>query len=171
MLLPFALFAFAQTAAPATDPTLPPSGVRVLVTAEGRGVQIYHCAALPNNQFEWKFDAPLATLFQPGTSTMLGTHTLGPSWVWSDGSAIRGTATGNNPAPGAGNIPWLLLKAQPVSSATTGTLAHVLWVRRSDTRGGAAPATGCDADHASAEQQVPYTATYTFYSAAAKASR
>ena len=165
MLLPFALFAFAQTAVPPVDPTLPPAGTHVALVAEGRGVQIYHCAALPNNQFAWQFDAPLATLYQPGTNNTVGTHTQGPSWIWNDGSAVRGDVTAHQPAPGAGDIPILLLKAQPLSSSSIGALAHVAWVRRSDTKGGAAPPTGCDAGHASAEQQVPYTATYTFYTA------
>ena len=169
MLLSLVLFALAQNATSTADPTLPPGGAHVVATAEGRGVQIYHCAALPNNQYKWQFDAPLATLYQPGTDTMLGTHAQGPSWIWNDGSAIRGTVKANNPAPGNGNIPWLLLQAQPSSSNAVGTLAHVAWVRRSDTKGGAAPPTGCDANHASAEQQVPYTATYTFYSAARNA--
>ena len=135
------------------------------MVAEGRGVQIYHCAALPNNQFAWQFDAPLATLYQPGTNTSVGTHTQGPSWVWSDGSAIRGTVTASQPAAEAGDIPSLLLQAQPLNGTSVGALAHVAWVRRSNTKGGGPPPTGCDAGHASAEQQVPYTATYTFYTA------
>ena len=165
MLLPFVLFAIAQMPLPAVDPTLPPAGTQLVATTEGRGVQIYHCAALPDNQFAWKFDAPLATLYQPGTTSLVGTHTQGPAWVWSDGSAVRGSVQVNQPAPGTGNIPWLLLQAKATAANMVGRLAHVTWVRRSDTKGGAAPATGCDANHASAQQQVPYTATYTFYSA------
>ena len=44
-------------------------------------------------------------------------------------------------------------------------LAHVTYVRRSDTHGGMPPAT-CDAHHLGAVARVPYAAVYTFYKAA-----
>ncbi len=45
-------------------------------------------------------------------------------------------------------------------------MARVEFIRRSDTHGGDAPnAIGCDAQHLNAVRRVPYTATYTFYSA------
>lgn len=166
MLLPFVLLAFAQNAAPVEDETMPPPGATALITAEGRGVQIYSCNSAPDNKFQWTLDAPLATLFQPHTDIRLGTHTIGPTWTWSDGSSIKGALAAKKPGAGTTDIPWLLLKAQPVSTST-GTLARVAWIRRSDTNGGAAPTTGCDAGHESVVQQVVYSATYTFYSAAA----
>ena len=62
-------------------------------------------------------------------------------------------------SPDAGSIAWLLLSAEPASD-TRGILSTVKWVRRSDTKGGAAPEGACN----SAEPlRVPYTATYTFY--------
>ena len=169
VFLPFVLFALAQSSAPVADETLPPPGTTALITAEGRGVQIYGCNPAPGNNFQWVLDAPLATLYQPHTDTMLGTHTIGPTWTWIDGSSIKGTVSASKPAPDKTDAAWLRLKAQPVSTAT-GTLARVAWVRRSDTKGGAAPATGCDAAHEGVIQQVPYTATYTFYSGAGLAS-
>ena len=47
----------------------------------------------------------------------------------------------------------------------TGMLAHVTYVRRSDTHGGMPPA-ACDAHHLGAVARVPYAAVYTFYKAA-----
>jgi hypothetical protein len=44
-------------------------------------------------------------------------------------------------------------------------MARAEFIRRSDTHGGIAPATGCDAKHLNTVSRVPYTATYTFYSA------
>jgi hypothetical protein len=44
-------------------------------------------------------------------------------------------------------------------------MTKVEFIRRSDTHGGTAPSTGCDAEHLNAIVRVPYTATYTFYSA------
>lgn len=169
MFLPLVLFAFAQTAAPAAaDATLPPRGTSLIATAEGRGAQIYHCA-LQGTTFAWIFDAPHATLYQPGTHTLVGTHTIGPTWTWTDGSSIVGTPSASRPAPQSSNLPWLLLKTHPVSTAA-GTLGRVTWVRRSNTQGGLPPAAACDQGRQGTVQEVPYTATYTFFAGAADAS-
>ena len=61
-----------------------------------------------------------------------------------------------------GSVPWLLLKG--ISPTGSGLLSKVEFIRRSDTQGGAAPATGCDVQHAGELARVPYTATYSFYS-------
>jgi uncharacterized protein DUF3455 len=71
----------------------------------------------------------------------------------------------SQPASEHGAIPWLLLAASPaVDSAPTGMLAHVTYVRRSDTHGGVPPG-GCDPRHLGATARVPYAALYTFYKA------
>jgi hypothetical protein len=44
-------------------------------------------------------------------------------------------------------------------------MAKADFIRRSDTHGGAAPATGCDTKHLGAISRVPYTAVYSFYAA------
>ena len=44
-------------------------------------------------------------------------------------------------------------------------MTKVEFIRRSDTHGGIAPPAGCDAQHLNVTADVPYTATYTFYSA------
>ncbi len=44
-------------------------------------------------------------------------------------------------------------------------MTKVEFIRRSDTHGGIAPLTGCDSQHLNISARVPYTATYTFYSA------
>jgi hypothetical protein len=61
----------------------------------------------------------------------------------------------------AGAVPALMLKV--VSSNGSGALSGVQFVRRADTEGGAAPATGCDAAHAGATTAVHYSAVYTFF--------
>ena len=145
------------------DPTLPPAGTRPAITVEARGVQIYTC--MPQNQnraFAWVFQAPEATLFDPSTHQPVGTHTAGPTWTWSDGSAIEGRILQKQPSPDAQAIPWLLLETH-ASGTTTGALSDVVYVRRSDTQAGAAPAEGCDAAHAGITLRVPYAARYTFY--------
>jgi hypothetical protein len=155
-----ALIALPQT----TDPTLPPANAHVKIIAVGLGVQVYRCAAVPNTSasFQWTYDSPEATLFDPATHQPVGTHSAGPTWTWKDGSAIEGKVTQKRPSDVAGSVPWLLLEAHAVGS-TTGELSGVTLVRRSDTQAGAAPSTGCDAAHQNNMLRVPYQATYTFY--------
>ena len=67
------------------------------------------------------------------------------------------------PSPEAGSVPWLLLAATPLGEQK-GLLTPVVWVRRSETHGGAASVGGCDDAHQGTTQRVPYTALYDFYS-------
>lgn len=107
------------------------------------------------------FQAPEATLVDTQTGSPVGTHGAGPTWTWKDGSSVKGEVAQKVPSPDADSIPWLLLRAKPASQP--GALASVVWVRRSDTRGGTAPTSGCDAGHEGTTTRVRYTATYTFY--------
>lgn len=147
----------------AQDRTLPPDpSVMPLPPVSGRGVQIYHCQQQQGAP-AWIFVAPEATLYA-GTETV-GTHGDGPTWRWKDGSAVVGHLLISQPAPVHGSIPWLLLAASPaIDSTPTGMLAHVTYVRRSDTHGGIPPA-GCDVHHVGVVARVPYSAVYTFYKA------
>jgi len=144
-----------------TDPTLPPSSAHVAYTVEGRGVQIYRCTK-QDSAFTWVFQSPEATLFDPATNQQTGTHSAGPTWTWKDGSAITGKVLQKSPSPDPGSIPWLLLAATPPGT-TNGALSTITLVRRSDTHGGNAPSTGCDAQHDGNTFRAPYTATYTLY--------
>ncbi len=145
------------------DATLPPASAHLAVTAEGLGVQIYHCMPKPDGTFQWVFQEPQATLFDPATHQPVGKHSAGPTWTWNDGSAITGKVIQQTPAKDAANVPWLLLEAH--SNGTPGVLANVAFVRRSNTQAGAAPDYGCDAARADSTISVPYEATYTFYTA------
>jgi hypothetical protein len=146
--------------AQAQSPTDLPPGQHPMLTVTGKGVQIYVCQMVANAP-QWVFDAPDASLFD-ASGAKVGVHGAGPSWRYYDGSTIKGEVVAKNAAPEPTAIPWLLLKA--VKDDDSGTLAKAEFIRRSDTHGGIAPATGCDAQHLSAVSRVPYTATYTFYS-------
>jgi hypothetical protein len=159
MILALALFAV--TAAPQADVTLPPPTVRVKMTTEGVGVQVYKCA-MDNGKFAWTFVEPAATLTDAASHLQVGTHSAGPTWTWNDLSSIAGKVVQKQAAPDAANIPWLLLETHSTGSAT-GALASVTMVRRSNTQAGQAPADGCDAQNVDVVIRVPYTATYTFY--------
>jgi hypothetical protein len=147
----------------AQDRTIPPDpSVVPLPPAVGRGVQIYRCQQ-QQGATAWVFVAPEATLYLGAEA--VGTHSAGPTWRWKDGSAVIGHVLITQPSPNHGSIPWLLLAASPaIDSAPSGMLAHVTYVRRSDTHGGM-PLVGCDARHTGAVARVPYTAVYTFYKA------
>ena len=75
---------------------------------------------------------------------------------------VKGEVIATNPAPDPTAIPWLLLKA--IGSKGTGLMTRVDSIRRTDTHGGLAPTTGCDAEHLDTIARIPYTASYTFYS-------
>jgi hypothetical protein len=153
--LSFATVATAQT------PTDPPPSQHPILTVTGKGVQIYICQ-LVTNVPQWVFEAPDASLYD-ASGAKVGVHGAGPSWRYYDGSTVKGEVVGKSAPSDSTSIPWLLLKA--VSDDDSGILTKAQFIRRSDTRGGIEPSTGCDAKHLNATVRVPYTATYTFYSA------
>ncbi len=146
---------------PAQNSTDPPPAQRPILTVTGKGVQIYTCQPSATGP-QWTFQAPEATLADP-SGNPVGTHAAGPIWKSNDGSTVKGELIQKSASPDPATIPWLLLKA--VSPSGSGIMTRVEFIRRSDTQGGIAPTTGCDAQHLNAVSRVPYTATYTFYSA------
>jgi Protein of unknown function (DUF3455) len=157
----FATVLVISTVASAQSPTDLPPSQHAILTVTGKGVQIYACQQSAGTP-QWVFQAPEATLLDAHGNSV-GTHGGGPSWKSSDGSEVKGELVQKNPSPEAGSIPWLLLKATSVSGS--GIMSHVEYIRRFDTHGGTAPATGCDSQHLATTVRVPYTATYAFYSA------
>jgi hypothetical protein len=143
-----ALFASGQTTPPSIDA---PSGAQLLLSAKGEGSQVYTCTS-----GHWTLKAPDAKLFDEN-GKQIGTHFAGPTWKLSDGSEVQGKAIANQPSPDSGSVAWLLLEALPASGS--GQLAHVTYIRRTETHGGAAPKEACT----SGELSVPYTAQYSFY--------
>ena len=146
---------------PPSDTTVP-VGARLLLQVLGEGVQIYDCT-LRNKRPAWDFHAPEAKLLDPATHEQLGIHGAGPMWRWKDGSALSGKVVVSQVSQEAGSVPWLLLAATPLGDRK-GMLTPVVWVRRSETHGGIAPISGCDANHVGRTERVRYGALYTFYS-------
>lgn len=169
MLPQLVLFAslLSQAAMPAIAPPAvatdiePPPGSKAVYRVEGRGNQVYLCAQQPDGM-KWVLKGPAAVLYD-ASNQPVGRHSDGPQWTWNDGSAVRGTVIGRQAAPDPANVPWLLLKAEPVSGTKAGALDGIGFVKRSETMRGVAPVTGCDAGKAGASRSVPYAATYTFY--------
>lgn len=142
------------------QPSPPPGAVAVREVQAG-GAQIYACRATASGPFAWTLVGPKALLINDDGSDF-GTHSAGPTWTAADGSSI--SADGAHPLAkieSAQSIPALVLNV--VSSKGQGILSGIRFVRRADTAGGRAPATGCDAQHADATTAVHYSAVYTFY--------
>jgi hypothetical protein len=129
-----------------------PSGNKLVAKFYAKGVQTYTCTA-----GAWKGLEPAATLADRlGRSVAL--HTRGPIWVSTvDGSAVEAAPIdgARNDVPGA--VPELLLKAKSTRGA--GVFAGVSYVQRLATKGGVAPAGGCQEG---SQTSVPYEALYTF---------
>jgi hypothetical protein len=169
-LLLFGLLPLLQNQPPAADKpvsdTVNPTDATPAFHVEGRGDQIYLCAQTPT-AMQWVLKGPAAVLYD-AANQQVGKHGDGPTWTWKDGSAIMGKVVGKHAAPDSGNVPWLLIKtgrtAGPTDAfAQPGVLDPITYVQRSNTQGGIAPTTGCDAAHIGASQAVKYSATYTFY--------
>ena len=139
----------------------PPQGSAPLLEVVADGVQIYTCEA-KGGLFEWTFTAPEANLFDE-QGRQIGTHFAGPTWKMADGSAIVGEVIAKADAPEKGAVQWLLLRAK--SHQGRGILADAAFIRRTDTKGGVAPTTGCDAGHVSEQARMRYSASYQFFSA------
>ncbi|HVR07806.1 MAG TPA: DUF3455 domain-containing protein [Thermoanaerobaculia bacterium] len=145
------------------DPSLEPPAnqVPVLITF-GQGVQRYVCKekAQAKGTFEWTLKEPQAKLSNT-EGREIGSHSAGPSWQLADGSkAVKKKLLATVPALASDAVPWLLVELE---STGKGALGGTQYVQRVDTVGGAAPASGCDAAHAGATQDVDYRATYVFY--------
>ncbi|MFC6644892.1 DUF3455 domain-containing protein [Granulicella cerasi] len=138
----------------------PPADATPLVAVQGRGVQIYRCDQ-QIGAFAYSFVSPEAELLN-SEGLKVGEHSAGPTWTWNDGGFIVGKVLAKQASTDADSVPWLLLQTS-AKGAVGKYLASAAYVRRTDTHGGNAPSTGCDATHLGTMLRVPYTATYTFY--------
>ena len=137
----------------------PSANEQLLLQVHAKGDQIYTCKS-DAAQFTWTLKAPDAQLFD-NDGKRFGKHFAGPSWEANDGSRVTGKAVANAPSPDANSIPWLLVNV--ISHDGSGVLSSVTTIQRLNTKGGKAPATGCDASHLGQELRVPYSADYLFY--------
>jgi hypothetical protein len=137
----------------------PPANEQQFLKVHAEGNQIYTCGG-DATKFAWTLKAPDARLFDKD-GKVFGKHFAGPSWEANDGSRVTGKAVANSPSPESGSIPWLLVSV--VGHEGNGVLSRVTSIQRINTKGGLAPASGCDTSHTGQEIQVPYSADYVFY--------
>jgi len=136
-----------------------PEGQRLAAEAHAKGFQVYTCKD-DGKGYTWTLKGPEAELFDKA-GKKVGRHFAGPTWEWSDKSQVTGKMMTSSPSPDADSIAWLLLMATGHSGE--GVLANVTNIQRLHTKGGKAPATGCDAAHAGQETRAAYEADYFFY--------
>jgi hypothetical protein len=136
-----------------------PTGAKVVARFHATGAQVYACTSAVG-QLSWVLARPDATLAD-ASGAVAGTHGAGPSWKSKDGSSVVGKKLAQAVAPEAGAVPWLLLGATSTTGA--GQFTRVTFIQRVATKGGIAPATGCDATHIGAEVRANYSADYYFY--------
>jgi hypothetical protein len=146
-------------AAAAAETTLPAAisapGEAPLLTAHATGTQIYECKAGSDGKLAWSFREPAATL--TADDKVVAHHYAGPTWEFTDGSAVVGKAAASAPGKTANDIAWL--KLDVVSHRGSGTGSEVITVQRINTVGGVI--TG-ECDHAGSTRAMPYTADYVF---------
>jgi hypothetical protein len=137
----------------------PPANEHLLLQVHAKGDQVYTCKA-DTAQFTWTLKAPDAQLLDENGKPF-GKHFAGPSWEASDGSRVTGKAVANAPSPDANSIPWLLVNI--IAHEGSGVLSRATTIQRLNTKGGKAPASGCDAAHVGQEARAPYSADYLFF--------
>lgn len=138
-----------------------PAGQKVMMATTGVGEITYECREKKDmaGQHEWAFVGPVATLYGADRKAV-GKYYAGPTWEAGDGSKVSGKQLAVAPAA-PGSIPLQLVKADPAMGA--GAMTGVSYIQRLNTKGGVAPATGCDAMSKGKRQQVAYEADYVFY--------
>lgn len=151
-----------------------PSSQALLYETSAKGVQIYTCQPKENDskKFGWKLKAPEAALYaRTGTnqSIEIGKHYAGPTWEHKDGSKIQGKIKAKADAPTANSIPWLLLDV--TSHEGKGQFTNIKYIQRILTKGGQAPAKGCDPTKKDVGVRVDYTAEYLFFGDAPTSKR
>ena len=146
------LSASAQT--PLPDAIAAP-GETVVLTLHAEGAQVYECKAGADGTLAWAFREPIATLLSDGKT--VGRHYAGPSWEYSDGSAVVGQVVSTVPGGVAMDIPWLKLAV--TSRRGNGVLGPVTTVQRINTAGGKLNG-ACY--KAGSYESVPYSADYVF---------
>jgi hypothetical protein len=144
-----------------------PVGNKVAMEAVGVGQITYECRPKKDaaGQYAWVFVGPDATL-SDRNGKKVGKY-FGPPATWEgvDGSRITGTQLAVSPAS-PGNIPWQIFEADTAAATGKGSMNGVSFIQRVATKGGVAPAVGCDMANNGKKVVVNFQADYIFYKAA-----
>jgi hypothetical protein len=144
-----------------------PVGNKVAMEAVGVGQITYECRPKKDaaGQYVWVFVGPDATL-NDRNGKKVGKY-IGPPATWEgvDGSRITGTQLAVSPAS-PGNIAWQIFEVDTATATGKGSMNGVSFIQRVATKGGVAPATGCDMANNGKKVVVNFQADYIFYKAA-----
>ena len=130
-------------------------GETPILTLHAEGAQVYECKTSADGALAWAFREPIATLFSDGKT--VGRHYAGPTWEYTDGSAVVGQVLGTAPGQVAMDIPWLKLGV--TSRRGSVVLGPATTVQRINTMGG--KLNGACYKPGTYES-VPYSADYVF---------
>lgn len=150
-----------QTAVPEN---LVPTGERQVERLSARGLQTYECRTTPGDASKaaWVYVASSLELLDANDKPA-GRHTYPPPvWEAPDGSKFAGTQKARADAPEAGAAPWLLVSTK--STGAEGRFAKITSMQRVNTKGGVAPASGCDMKAIGKQEQVPLRADLILFS-------
>ncbi|HEY7972909.1 MAG TPA: DUF3455 domain-containing protein [Xanthobacteraceae bacterium] len=150
----FVVGTISNASSQSTDAIAAP-GETTVATLHAEGAQIYECKAANDGKPIWQFREPIATLLLDGKT--VGRHYAGPSWEYTDGSAVTGKVLASAPGATPLDIPWL--KLEVATRRGTGTLAGVTTIQRLNTRGGAVSG---PCEQAGSYRSAPYAADYVF---------
>jgi len=141
-----------------------PDGHKVALETVGKGEITYECRDKVDaaGQTEWFFVGPKAVLTDR-SGKQVGTY-FGPPATWQaqDGSKVTGAQVAVAPS-GAGNLPYQLVKANPVEGK--GAMSGVTYIQRVALKGGVAPSAACTAANKGKQEVVSYQADYIFWAA------
>jgi hypothetical protein len=138
---------------------------KVFLVGHAAGVQIYSCKTTADG-YGWGPAVPRANLYDDQRK-LLATHFGGPTWQARDGSKVVGSVVDRVTVDPTA-VPWLLLSAAATPGPDGDRLAGTTYIQRIATSGGLAPAVAeCNAGTAGTTQEIPYTADYYFWKAAA----
>jgi Protein of unknown function (DUF3455) len=156
----FAIALLTAFLGPASAETSLPSAIAApgeapVLTAHAIGTQIYECKAGSDGKLAWTFREPAATLTVD--DKVVAHHYAGPTWEFTDGSAVVGKAVASAPGKSANDIAWL--KLDVASRRGNGTASEVNMVQRINTVGGVISG---ECDRAGATRAMPYSADYIF---------
>jgi hypothetical protein len=143
------------TAQKALPEAITAPGETAILTLHAEGAQVYECKTSADGALAWVFREPIATLFSDGKT--VGRHYAGPTWEYTDGSAVVGQVLGTAPGQVAMDIPWLKLGV--TSRRGSGVLGPATTVQRINTMGG--KLNGACYKPGTYES-VPYSADYVF---------
>jgi Protein of unknown function (DUF3455) len=138
-----------------------PNNQRLVLELIGKGVQIYKCSEGTDHNYEWKFEAPDACLFDQ-QGKIIGRHFAGPTWQLNAGDKLVGRVKQKYESQDKSAIPWLLLETVESSGKTFG---QVKSVQRVNTDRGKPPAEATAANLGE-KRRILYSATYKFYAVA-----